>query len=208
MDSLPCPGGSQQIKTEFHPGLYLNKSDRYTLAPIYLQRTFPNFVKTELISMIHSPYYFFPRSQVGDLINGKITNNMREVDMNLSAKLGFKEDRFIIRPAISTSVGSTVEYAQWWEQVKETCPFWDPASSKAVMGLVTHGHEDSIAFLINVEAKILAIYHDEETDISHFVQVVSLCMTKANHQYTDLFESFFNHHRSRAGSTLRGLSLR
>ena len=61
------------------------------------------------------------------------------------------------------------------------------------MGLITHGHEDSVAFLIDVEAKTLAIYHDEEVDSSHFVQIVSLCMTKANHQYTDLFESFFKH---------------
>jgi len=127
--------GSQPIKTEFHPGLYLNKSDRYTLAPIYLQRTFPNFVKINPISMVHSPNYFFPRSEVIELIEGKISNNMREVDMNLSAKLGFKEDRVIIRPAISTSVGSTIDHAQWWEQVKEAYPFWDPASSKAWVSL-------------------------------------------------------------------------
>ena len=49
--------GSQQIKTEFHPGLYLNKFDRYTLAPIYLQCTFPNFVKTELILMMDAERY-------------------------------------------------------------------------------------------------------------------------------------------------------
>ena len=122
--------------------------------------------------------------------------------MHLSTKLGFEEDRFIVRPAISTLVGPTMDYAQWWKQVKEVCPFWKPASSKAVMGLVTHGHKDSIAFLINVEAKTLAIYHDEETDISYFVQIVSLYMATANHQYTDLFESFFKHLTRSSGMKL------